>query len=452
MSTENSRSPHPSYDDKHSRNDRDCELTGRQINLWDASQTPVASSSSNLRENETPILSTVRDVKGKRKADEIEMTTPLIDEANSEIVEPNLVQLPVATENSNEPEDRTRTQDIPIRIVRVPRNRTLLNSVKAHLAIPGESAREDPVPSLLTRLSSPHTLPVKAHLAISGQSARQDPVPSLLTRLSDPHIVPVNPTKARHMLGDCQQNAGDNDHLRHPRKTGRPPRSQDSKTENMPASSKNGNDSLPNVINRSPPILMSAARPIVRQNSVATSTTVEDNTMAIPSYQRIQSRSLPVPINSQNQVDNDNLENQAHDQQIPHVQPPSSVGVVRLNLPNQSHPLAHSTILNSEETRTRLLARLDIEKRQVVQLSATDNNYSPQPLDDIPSCSSSFAISRKSHPIDCDPPLKPHERGPGVLDLASDSLVSEESRKRESKLRARAQLRLRLAAEKRLPD
>ena len=403
MNTENSQSLRPSYDDKH-RNDRDCELTGRQNSLGDASHTLVASSSSNKREKEGLILST-RDVKGKRKADEIEMTTALID--NSIIVEPNLVQLSVATENNNEPEGRT--QDIkPIRNVRVPRNRTLLDSVKAHLAI-------------------------------SGESARQEPVPSLLTRLSDPHILPVNSRKAGHM-GDSQQNAGDIVHLRHSRQQSR---SQDSK-----ASSKISNVSLPDVINRSPPISKSAARAIVLQNSVETSTTVEDNTMAIPSYQRILSRSLPVP-NSQNQVDNDNLPNQVHDQQVPHVQPPSTIGVVGLIFPNQIRPLAHSTALNSEETRTRLLARLEIEKQQVVQLSAMDNNF-PQPLDDIPSCSSSFARARrKSHPIDCDLPLKPHERGPGVLELASDSLVSEESRKRESKLRARAQLRVRLAAEKR---
>ena len=408
MSTENSQSPRPSYDDKP-RNDRDCELTGRQYNLGDASQTPVAS---NMREKETPILSMVRDVKGKRKADE----TLLIDGANSGIVEPNLVQPPVtvAMENNNEPE--ARTQDItPIRIVRVPRNRTLLDSVKAHLAI-------------------------------SGDSARQDPVPHLLTRLSDPHVLPVNPRKARHMLGDSQLKAGENDHLRHSRKTGQQQSLQpsSSRSQDSKASSKNSNVSVPDGINRSPPITMSAARPIVRQNSVETSTTVEDNTMAIPSYQRILSRSLPVP---QIQVDNDNLPNLVHDQQIPHVQPPSFIGVAGLNSPNQFRPLAHSTTLNSEETRTKLLARLEIEKRQ---LSATDNKFSPQPLDDIPSCSSSSARARrKSHPIDCDPPSKPHEGGPGALDLASDSLVSDESRKRESKLRARAQLRVRLAAEKR---
>ena len=419
MSTENSQSSRPSYDDKR-RYDRDCELTGRQNNLGDASQTPVASSSSNKRGKETPILSIVRDVKGKRKADEIEMTTPLIDGANSETVEPNLVQLPVATEDISEPEDRT--QDTPIRIVRVPRNRTLLDSVKAHLAI-------------------------------SGESALQDPVPSLLTRLSDPHILPVNSTKGRHMLCESQHKAGYNDHLRHSRKTGRRQSLQPSSSRSLDskASSKNSNVSVPDVINRSPPISMSAARPIVLQISVATSTTVEDNTMAIPSYQRILSRSLPVPSNSQNQVDNDHLPNQIDDQQIPHVQPPSSIGAVGLNFPNQLRPLAHSTTLNSDEARTRLLARLEIEKQQVVQLPATDNNHPSQPLDDTPSCSSSFARARrKSHPIDCDLPLKPHARGPGVLDLASDSLVSDESRKRESKLRARAQLRVRLAAEKRL--
>ena len=403
MSTENSPSSRPSYDDKR-RNDRDCELTGRQNNLGDASQTLVASSSLNQREKETPM----RDVKGKRKADEIEIT-PLIDNS---IVEPNLVQLPVATENYNEPEGRT--QDIiPIRKVRVPRNRTLLDSVKAHLAI-------------------------------SGEGARQDSVPSLLTRLSDPH---VNSRKARHM-GDNQQNAGDNDHLRHSRLEPSSSRSQDSK-----ASFKNNNVSLPEVLNRSPPITMSAARPIVRQNSVATST-VEDNTMAIPSYQRILSRSLPVPSNSQNQVDNgNNLPSQVHDQQIPphHVQQPSSIAVVGLIFPSQTRPVAHSTTLTSDEPRARLLARLEIEKRQVVQLAATEeNNNPPQPLDDIPS---SFARTRRkrSHLVDdCDSTLKRHEREPGVLELASDSLVSEESRKRESKLRARAQLRVRLAAEKRL--
>ena len=411
MRTENSQSPRPSYYDDKRRNDRDCELSGRQNNLGDASQTLVASSSSNQREKETPILS-MRDVKGKRKADEIEMTTTLID--NSIIVEPNLVQLPVATENNNEPEGRTQ-DTIPNRKVRVPRNRTLLDSVKAHLAI-------------------------------SGEGAQQDVFPSLLTRLSDP---PANSRKAHHM-GDSQPNAGDNDHLRHSRHQPSSSRSQDSQLSKP--SSKNSNVSLPEVINRSPPISMSAARPIVRQNSVATSTTVEDNSMAVPSYQRLLSRSLPVPSNSQNQVDHGNLPNQVHDQQIPHMQHPSTITVVGLNFPTQTRPLAHSTTLNSEEPRARLLARLESEKRQVVQLSATENNNSHQPLNDIPSASSSsFARARrKSHPIDCNPPLIPHEREPGVLDLASDSLVSEESRKRESKLRARAQLRVRLAAEKRL--
>ena len=397
MSTENSQSPRPSYDDKR-RNDRDCELSGRQNNLGNASRTPVASPSSKESEKEPAILS-MRDVKGKRKADEID---------NVMIVEPNLVQLPVATENNNEPEARTLDTS-SIRNVRVPRNRTLLDSVKAHLAI-------------------------------SGESARQDPVPSLLTRLSDPHMLPANSMKSRHM-DDSQQNADENDHLRHSRV-----HPSSSCFQDIKANSKNSDVSVPDAINW-PPTSMSAARPIVRQNSVATSTTVEDNnTIAKPSYQRILSRSLPVPNNSQNQVDND-LPNQVHDQQITHVQQLSTTAVVGLNFPDQIRPLAHSTTLNSEEKRTRLQARLEIEKQQVVQpeLSATDNNYSPQPLDDIAS-----RARRKSHPIACDPPLKPHERGPGVLDLASDSLLSEESRKRESKLRVQAQLRVRLAAEKRL--
>ena len=406
MSTENGqKSLSPRYDDKP-RNDGDCELTGRQNVLEDASQSSVASLSSNKREKETLILS-MRDVKGKRKADDVEMSTPLID--NSTIVERNLVQLPVATANDNEREDIT-----PIRTVRVPRNRTLLDSVKAHLAI-------------------------------SGESAPQDPVPSLLTRLSDPHV-PVNSRKAHHMLSDTQENAADNDHLRHSRKTGR---LQSSLSQDSKASSKNSNVSVADVINRKPPISMSAARPIVCQNSVATSTTVEDNTMDV----RILSRSMPVPSNSQNQVGNDKLPDQVHDQQTPHMQQSSTIGIDGLKFPNQIRPLAHSTTLNSEESRTRLLARLEIEKQQVVQLSATDNNCSPHPLDDIPSSSSSFMRApRKSHPIVCDTPLKPHERGPDVLDLASDSLVSEESRKRESKLRARAQLRARLAAEKRFSN
>jgi hypothetical protein len=416
LSRQNSQSPRPSDNIKSSgkrRRNGDSEHIGRQHNLGDASQSPVASP-WNEREKETPIL-TMRDVKGKRKADEIEMTTSF-DGAKLEIVEPNLIQLSVATENDNELD---RTQNItPIGMVRVPRNRTLQESVKAHLAV-------------------------------SGESARQGPVPSLLTRLSDsPYVPPANSTKARNMSGDCcQQNAGDHDHARHSRKnlshydnsanTGslgqqqlRQPftsRSENCATkaqkEKPPTGSKNSHVSV-NIINRSP----ARPRPVVRQNSVTTLTTVEDNTMTIPSYQRIPSRSLPVPSSSQSQVD---PPNQFHD--------PQSGSSIAVGL-NKSRPLAHSTSLNSVETRTRLLARLEIEKRQVVQASVTDTNYSPC---DSPS-------SFPSRPLGCDIPLKPHEdEEPDVLELASDSVVSEESRKRESKLRARAQLRVRLAAEKR---
>ena len=369
------------------------------------------ASSSNEHENDTPIVG-IRDVKEKRKDDEIKMTITPCDEAKSEIVEPSLVQLPVVTEKENEL-DRT-LNGTPVRIARVPRNRTLQDSVKAHLAV-------------------------------FGESARQDPVPSLLTRLSDSYVPPANSTKARNILGDCQQDSGDNDHARHLRKNPshydnlpntdslglhRPssPRSQDSRMvpnystragKEKPTNFKNSHVSV-NIIHRLPLILsMSSARAIVRQDSVTTSTSVEDNAMTLPSY---QSRSSPVTSISQNQVDLSN--------QIPHVQ--SFI----------DGPLAHSTSLNSVETRARLLARLEMEKRQVVQLSVSDNNYSHH---DRPSCSSSFSI------VDCDP-LEPDEDKPDVRDLASDTLVSEGSRKRESKLRARAhaQLRVRLATEKRM--
>ena len=420
LSRQNSQSPRPSYNMKSSgkrRRNGDSEHIGRQHNLGDASQSPVASL-WNEREKETQIL-TMRDVKGKRKADEIEMTTSF-DGAKLEIVEPNLIQLPVATENDNEL-DRTRNIT-PIGIARVPRNRTLQDSVKAHLAV-------------------------------SGESARQGPVPSLLTRLSDSPYVPANSTKARNMSGDsCQQNAGDHNHARHSRKnpshhdnsanTGslgqqqlRQPftsRSENcaarARKEKSPTGSKDSYVSV-NIINRSPSI-SATPRPVVRQNSVTALTTVEDNTMTIPSYQRIPSRSLPVPSSSQSQVD---PPNQFHDPQSG-----SSVDTVGLN---KTRSLAHSESLNSVDTRTRLLARLEIEKRQVVQASVTDTNYSPR---DSPS-------SFPSRPLGRDTPLKPHvDEEPDVLDLASDSFVSEESRKRESKLRARAQLRVRLAAEKRL--
>lgn len=457
----NSQSPCLTY---KRRQTADSGHIDRQNYLADASQTPVASS-SNERGKETPIFSMKRDVKWKQKVDEMEMTTSLTGGPDSEILGSNLGQPPVVTEKDDELDDRVRNRK-PIKNFRMPRNRTLLDSVKAHLAVPGESAQQN-------RADRSSTSPSRCQTA--------DLVPSLLTRLPDP---PANSTKARNTSGDCQQNAGEPDKdgqnesllTRHPgqnlshhdidkstntrtfgRQQRRHPsssRSQDTAQagpnysttiEKEPSTSSKNNYVSTNVISQ-PPI---SASPTLCQNSVATLTTVERNTMAISSYRCIPSRS--VASTAQKQVHNDKPPKQFHNQQIPHVQPPPCLSIDAvgpLNFPNQSRPLAHSTSLNSVDSRTRLLARLEIEKRQVVQRSTTDNNGSPQPIDDGPPWSSSIG-SKKGLPFDSDA-LKQHEREPDVLNLASDPLVSEESRKSESKLRARAQLRVRLAAEKRL--
>ena len=430
--------------DKSSQNANSGHIGG-QNNLGDDSQALVASS-SNEREKEIPIFSKERDVKGKRKADEIGMTTFLTDGPNSKIVGANLVEPLVVTEKDDEL-DQPRNMK-PSKTFRVPRNLTLLDSVRAHLAVPEERGQQNRVD-----YSSKHPQPPSSILF---------QVPSLLTRLSDHPYVPTgNSTKARSMSGDCQQNTGDNE--RHSEQnpsyrdidnstntgyTGRQQlRSQDSTQSgpNCSAAEKetSSKDSYVSVPNESPPL--ESTRSIVCQNSPATLTPVEDNSMVRPSYQRRTSRSLPIPSSSQGQVDNDSPPNH---QQNPHVQPPprSSLDAVGLDSPNQHRPLAHSTSLNPVDTRTKLLARLEIEKRQVVRM----DDCSLQSSDGSISCSSSFVISRKSHPFDRSAPLKPHEREPDVLDLASDSLVSEELRERGSKLRARAQLRVRLAAEKRL--
>ncbi|KAF8811318.1 hypothetical protein BYT27DRAFT_6462865 [Phlegmacium glaucopus] len=450
----NNQSPRPTWDKR--RQNADGGYIERQDHLADASQTPVASS-SNERGKETPIFSMERDVKGKRKADEIEMTTALTGEPDSEIVESNLGQTPEKKDDTLD--DRARNMN-PMKNFRVPRNRTLLDSVKAHL---GESAQQYRADRLSTGFQT------------------ADLVPSLLTRLSDPpYVLSANSTKARNTSGDCQKSADepnkddtwqngslaarhteqnvlhhDIDNSTNTRTFGRPSssRSQDTiqsgpnysttieKEEEPTTSSKNSYVST----YQSPPI--SSASPILCQNSVATLTTVESNTMAISSYQCIPSRSPPVSSNSQKQVNHDKPPNQFHNQQISHLQSPlhKSIGAIgQSRQTNPPKPLACS--LNSMETRTRLLARLETEKRQVVQRSAMDNNCSPRPLDDGPSWSSSLSISGKSPLLDNGAPLKLHD----VLNLASDHLVSEESLKSESKLRARAQLRVRLAAEKRL--
>ena len=394
------------------------------------------ASSLNKREKETPIYRMERE--GKRKADELT----------------SLVQPPEVTEK-DEMDDRTRIMK-PIKNFRVPRNRSLLESVKAHLAVPGESAQQSRTDCYPT---NPQPQPQPSS-SISLQKA--DPVASLLTRLSD---LPGN-SKAHNMSGNCQ---GDHDkhetwqkesltllprhNLSHhdidnstdTRSFGRQlrqpslSRSQDSSMK-TPASSKNSSVSVPNTIEPPPP---SEAGRILCQNIEAT---VEDN---VPSDQGISSRSLPVPSNSPKK---DNSPNQFQNQIISHVQSPlcSSIDAVYLNLPNQSHPLAQSTSLNSEERRTRLLARLEIEKQQMVRRSAMDSKISPQPLDGSLAYSSSFTVSRKNPHFDRDSPLRTHEREPDVPDLASESLVSEDSMRKESKLRARAQLRVRLAAEKRV--
>lgn len=462
VSKRNSSSPRPSCDMPKSsrRQNEDSGYIGRQIHLADASNTPVASSSSE-RGKETPILTIEKDVKGKRKADAIGMTTSLTDRPESEILEG---QPPVMTEKDDKPDHQARNMK-PIRSFKVPRNRTLLDSVKAHLSVPGGGAQE-------SRADRPST-----NLQSSSSTFFQtaNPLPSLLTRLSDPPYVPptANSTKVPDTLGICQQNIGgcdkddpwqnkalDATHSgqnfpyhdidnstgrssgRQLRRQPSPSRSQDSTQsgpnsltkieEKRPTTSKNSYVSVlsTKVINQRLPI--SPASSILSQNV----TTVEDNSVDIFSYQRIPSRSSPVPSGPQKQIDNGNPPNQLHDQK-PHVQQPSIDAIGYLNFPNQTRPLAHSTSLNSVETRAKLLARLEIEK----QRSATD---------DGPSCPSSFAVSRKSSPFDDNAPLKLHEGEPDALDLASDLLVSEESRKRESKLRARAQLRVRLAAEKRL--
>ena len=430
-------SPRPSRNipkslDKRRQN-ADSGQIGVQNNFGDEPQAPMAPS-SNECEKGMPIFEMERDVKGKRKADEIGMTMSLTDRPSSDILELNLVHFPVLSEKGNELDERTRNMK-PTRVFKVPRNRnrTLLDSVKAHLGVPEENAQNR------ADLTSPQA-------SSSILSPRGDPVPSLLTRMSDsPYVPTVNSTKARNISGNCQENAGDNDkqssHLdidadsagrQQLRRLPQLPCSQDSglncpttaETE-KPASSKNSHVVVHKV---RPP-------PIVSRNSTAT---VEDDAMAIPSYQRIPSRS-PVPSRSE---ENDSPRNHFHDQQIPHVQPRLSsidaVEAAELNVPNQLTISSYPA-----DARKKLLARLETEKRQVIR-SSTDNNYSPQPLN------GKLFSSSNNHSYDRNTPLNPHEREPDLLDTGSDYLVSEESRKSESKLRARAQLRVRLAAEKRL--
>jgi len=134
--------------------------------------------------------------------------------------------------------------------------------------------------------------------------------------------------------------------------------------------------------------------------------------------------------------------------------------------------------VNSVDMRTRLLARLELEKSQVPGVWPTDveghSIKSPQRasatgeiaqvqndggpsvdistkdgvahdirVSDLPSAREASASDSLS--------IKSHKRGQGDPDSVSVS-VAEEARAREAKLRARAQLRVRLAAEKRRAD
>jgi hypothetical protein len=134
--------------------------------------------------------------------------------------------------------------------------------------------------------------------------------------------------------------------------------------------------------------------------------------------------------------------------------------------------------VNSVDMRTRLLARLELEKSQAPGVWPTDveghSIKSPQRasatseiaqaqndggpsvdistnegaahdirVSDLPSARETSASESLS--------IKSHKRGQGDPDSVSVS-VAEEARAREAKLRARAQLRIRLAAEKRRAD
>lgn len=144
----------------------------------------------------------------------------------------------------------------------------------------------------------------------------------------------------------------------------------------------------------------------------------------------------------------------------------------------QADPSPPPPRVNSVDMRTRLLARLELEKSQAPGVWSTDveghSIKSPQrasATSEIAQAQNdggpSVDISTKegaAHDIRVSdlPParetsvsdslsIKSHKRGQSDPDSVSVS-VAEEARAREAKLRARAQLRVRLAAEKRRAD
>lgn len=135
---------------------------------------------------------------------------------------------------------------------------------------------------------------------------------------------------------------------------------------------------------------------------------------------------------------------------------------------NQDQSRPHAT-LNSEEARTRLLARLEFEKKQACLLGHADENPILR-ADSVTTAlrgpalmSSSNAPSVKIDiysivPSKTDLSLSRRESTSTTCDTGqrhndpafSSSIISEEAVTQEARLRSRAQLRVRLAAEKRL--
>ena len=113
------------------------------------------------------------------------------------------------------------------------------------------------------------------------------------------------------------------------------------------------------------------------------------------------------------------------------------------------------------ELRTRLLARLELEKSQASRVwksSDVERHSIKNPGDQRASATSVDFLTEGGAALDrvCDRKtsamsLKSHRRGQSDPDSVSVS-VAEEARAKEAKLRLRAQLRVRLAAEKRHVD
>ena len=142
-----------------------------------------------------------------------------------------------------------------------------------------------------------------------------------------------------------------------------------------------------------------------------------------------------------------------------------------ITLANQPLPHASAVKSDAEEMRTKLLARLALEKNHAHASVPTDmpvNSSFGEGPDNSPrvdlnsacpgsphrerSSTSSLPRSDGKSASGSSPGLIAQGVGDGADPESASGIVAEEARTREAKLRRRAQLRVRLAAEKRLAD